>query len=625
MAKTKVVQNSFVSGVMNEKAFGRTDIAKFYNSVAEADNVLLHVTGGLFKRPGFEYVDTTNVTLTQAALPKTNRLIDFVFSTEQKYLFLLREGNIDIYHVPDRFNGDAQEPIAPPFATVAEVKLTANVIKELSVVQRGDVTILFHTDFQPLVINRIGYEDFTIGPLNVIPPLDVNSLAYWDDTLGWPSYATFFQGRLYCAGSKTYPLTIWGSKSQDYFDFDIAIADADADGSPITDTIDSDKINVITGIFSGRNLQVFTTGAEFVNRAQVITPLDSAWAIQTRNGSDANVALDALDGSTFYIDRYSAVRQFIYDYNQDAHISNDLTTLSSNLFSNPFRIEIIKSAKDTLGRFTYILNDDGTVVILNFNQAEGIVAWVKLTTVSGFIMDITTVDNEFYMLVNNGNEIQLERLDLDDNITYLDSFTKLTGNKPIQQCGETPLDVISCGDSVGGDFGIDYFLDNVWCPSCIIFTDPNTPPDTTISGLDRFNGQEVSYVLDGIYQGEIEVANGEVIIDRLFSTIMIGYKFNSRLLTLPISSPQFQMELAEKRVVKMKLFLFESSGFNINNDFIASSYFGKANYDESSDVRTGVYEYWTLGWDTFSQINIHADDPLGFNILKYELHVDVTE
>jgi hypothetical protein len=537
-----------------------------------------------------------------------------VFNTDQKYLYLIYDSTIDVYHVPVRVNG--VDPIMTRFATLNEPKLTPTIIKEMDVIQRGDVTILFHTDFQPLIITRTGYEDFELGVLEMISPQDLVGADIWTDINGWPSYATFFQGRMYCAGSKSYPLSVWG--------IFIADAQADAPTSPLNDTIDSDKINRITGIFSGRNLQLFTTGAEFVNRSEMITPLDSAWAIQTRYGSYAGVPFDSLDGSTFYIDRHSAVREFIYDYNQDANISNDLTTLSSNLFSNPFRIEIIKSAKDTLGRFTYVLNDDGSLAMLNFNKAEGIVAWVTLTT-KGKIIDIATADNELYILVQGETEVYLERLDLSDNVTYLDSSSGFSGNRPVTVCGNEPVATVICIETVGGDLGLDFFLDKIWCGDCLMFTSPLTPPITTVTGLDRFEGEEVSIMLDDIYQGDFLVVAGEVTVDKLFTIGKVGRKFSSIIRTLPLASPQFQAELANKRIVKIKLYLYESNGFYINDEFVASEYFGTANFDLKAPVNTGVFEYWTLGWDTFSQFNIQSEDPLGFNILKYDVQVDITE
>ena len=585
MAKTKVVQNSLVSGVINETAWGRTDIAKFYSGVAEANNMIVQTTGGMFKRPGFEFIDTILATKAEYDLNnKSIRLIDFVFNTDQKYLFIFRPGDIDIYYIPVR--DSSIDPTGGPIATIYAPELTPNVIADMSVVQRGDVTILFHSDLQPKEIARTGFDKFTYGNLTLVSPKEKDGTNVWSIKKGWPKYGTFFQGRLFVAGSKSYPLSVWGSKSQSYFDFHIAVDQADADGSPIIDTIDSDKINIITGIYAGRNLQIFTTGAEFVNSAGLITPVNSSWQIQSRYGSNPNVPLDSVDGSTFYIDRTGAVREFIYDFNQDSHVSNDLTTLSAQLFKDPFRINIIKSSPSELGRFTYVLNKNGTLAVLNFNRSEGIVAWVKFDTPSGKIIDISAVDNEFYMVILSSNgDLNLERLDLSERTTYLDSHAYAYG---------TTSNVL-------------------------------TPINKEIDGLNRFEGKEVSIILDGIYQGEQLVTGGKILITRFYKLIEIGLKFKSHIKTLPPTSPKFDMELNKKRIIKVKLYLYKSTGFYLNNDFIASSYFDIDSYDTSAVVRTGVFEYWTLGWSILSSFTLSNDDPFGFNILKFETHIDVSE
>lgn len=690
MAKTKTIQNSMVSGIMSEQAWGRTDVAKFYSSVAQADNVIVQTTGGAFKRAGFEYVDTTNITKNMIDTNKKGvRLIDFVFNTEQKYIFVLYDGNIDIYYVPTRDEMD--DGLGGPLLTLSAPELTPTIIEELSVTQKGDTTIIFHTSFQPRKIVRTGFDTFTYGVQDIITPrydtgelyydhivegtsntvtIDTNDIVYyaddggsgngivgyfyrarfdigsidintedytnearwealtespemapyWNDENGWPKYGCFFQGRLWCAGSDAYPLTVWGSKAQDYFDFYIDTWQSSEDGSPISDTIDSQNINQITGIFPGRNLQVFTTGTEFVNLSSYITPTNSSWQVQTKYGSPANVPLDSLDGSTFFVDRTGAIREFIYNYDQNANISLDLTTLAPTLFQDPFRVEIIRSAYSNLSRFTYILNTDGTLSVLNFDRNEGVTAWVKFTT-DGFILDVKTVDNELYLLVSRDDFVTLERLDISQDTTYLDSFVVEQGPKPEIEC----TDGTSCTDTVGGEYGNDYFVDNVWCDTCIMFADPNTPRDYSITGLDRFEGKNVSVMLDGIYNGERTVENGEINIERFYNQIKIGRKISSKIKTLPVASPEFAMELNHKRIIKVKLYLYQSSGFYLDDQYIPSSYFDVNNFDVSAPVRSGVYEYWTLGWDILKQFEISNNDPLGFNILKFETHLDVSK
>lgn len=628
MAKTKIVQNSFVSGVMNDKAWGRTDVAKYYNSVAEANNMLIAVTGGAFKRPGSQYLDITDVPIN--TVQKEARLVDFVFNTDQKYIFLVYAETIDIYHVPSR--GEGFDPTGAPFASlVGLTELTPTIIEEMSVVQRGDVTLFFHTDMQTRIITRTGVEAFSYGTLAMVPPLsdpaDVGT-EMWSDILGWPSYAVFYQGRLFCAGSTTYPLTVWGSKSQDYFDFQIAVAEGDSAGAPIKDTIDSDKINNITGLYAGRNLQLFTTGAEFINNAAIITPLDSSWQIQTRFGSEANGPIAAADGSTFYVDRHSAVREFIYNYEQDAYTSNDMTTLATQLFSNPFRLEHVKSAKSNLGRYIYVLNDLGDVAVLNFDRAENVNAWSKLE-MGGIrtVIDISTVDNELYMLVRDGDNYYLERLDLSDTTTYCDNFSYFLGDVPVTYCDTTgnPLDTIECQTTVGGNFGVEWLLDGIWCKLCQMFTDPLTPPVSEITGLERFNDRNVSYILDGVNQGEYLVTNGIIPIVRPFTIAQVGYKYNSNISSLPLASPSFQAELNEKRIIKMRMYMYKTDGFYINDEFINSSFYDTAAYSVKPDAYTGMYEFYTLGWDTLETYKISSDDPSSFAILKNEITIDISK
>ncbi len=82
----------------------------------------------------------------------------------------------------------------------------------------------------------------------------------WSSTKGWPRTCTFHEGRLYFGGSKSRPSTVWGSKVAQFFDFN---PDQVYDDDAIEATLDTNSLNTITDIISGRDLQVFTTGGEF--------------------------------------------------------------------------------------------------------------------------------------------------------------------------------------------------------------------------------------------------------------------------------------------------------------------------------------------------------------------------
>ena len=82
----------------------------------------------------------------------------------------------------------------------------------------------------------------------------------WSATRGYPRSVTFHEGRLFFGGTKSRPSTLYGSRVSDFFNFNPGEALAD-DG--VEATLDTGTFNAIVDIFSGRNLQVFTTGAEF--------------------------------------------------------------------------------------------------------------------------------------------------------------------------------------------------------------------------------------------------------------------------------------------------------------------------------------------------------------------------
>ena len=82
----------------------------------------------------------------------------------------------------------------------------------------------------------------------------------WSNNRGWPVSATFHEGRLFFGGSGSLPSTLFGSKVGQFFNFKAAEG---LDDDAIKITLATDSVNTIVGMRSGRDLQIFTTGAEF--------------------------------------------------------------------------------------------------------------------------------------------------------------------------------------------------------------------------------------------------------------------------------------------------------------------------------------------------------------------------
>ena len=104
----------------------------------------------------------------------------------------------------------------------------------------------------------------------------------WSSTRGWPKTICFYEGRLVIGGTQSKPQSLFLSKSSDFFNFDTEDTDDD-DG--IFATISSRKLNDIIDVYPGRNLQVFTSGAEFAVTSRPVTPANIQIVPQTAHGA----------------------------------------------------------------------------------------------------------------------------------------------------------------------------------------------------------------------------------------------------------------------------------------------------------------------------------------------------
>lgn len=92
----RTMQTSYAAGVLAPSLHARTDLAKWQIGLAEANNMLVHVHGGISNRPGTRYVGE--------ALGQ-NRLIEFEYSADDTYALeftdqkmrIIRDGGFVVY------------------------------------------------------------------------------------------------------------------------------------------------------------------------------------------------------------------------------------------------------------------------------------------------------------------------------------------------------------------------------------------------------------------------------------------------------------------------------------------------------------------------------------------------
>jgi len=215
----------------------------------------------------------------------------------------------------------------------------------------------------------------------------------WSSTRNWPRTATFHEGRLIIGGSYSRPSTIWGSRVGDFFDFDPGQS---LDDEGMSATIDTNQINAVVGVFSGRDLQIFTTGTEFIcpqNDGSPLTPTSFIFKPMTTRGSKQGAHPVSTEGGTLYLQRGGkAVREFLFSDVEGSYVSNDISMLSSHLLQTPTRMSMRRGTNVDEGDLMLITNSgDGSIAAFSILRSQNVVA-PSLFTTDGLFQDCQVED-----------------------------------------------------------------------------------------------------------------------------------------------------------------------------------------------------------------------------------------
>lgn len=228
----------------------------------------------------------------------------------------------------------------------------------------------------------------------------------WSVLRGWPVTCCFFQDRLVFGGSRDLPNRLWMSRAADLDSFELGEAD---DDDAIELPILTDQVNAIRGVFPGRHLQIFTSGAEFILAGDPIAPSKVSLSRQTRVGSpvDRTVMPIDVDGVTVFIGRRNGMpRQMVWAFEEDAYQAPDLALLSPHLIGAPRGV-----CYDESKRLIYFVNSDGTIAALTVYRTEEVAAWSRLSIADARVQSVAQVGGETYLVVHCNGQTWLERFE----------------------------------------------------------------------------------------------------------------------------------------------------------------------------------------------------------------------
>ena len=396
----------------------------------------------------------------------------------------------------------------------------------------------------------------------------------WSVTRGWPRTCTFHEGRLYFGGSTQRPSTIWGSKVGQFFDFN---PDQAYDDDAVEATLDTNTLNVVTDLISGRDLQVFTTGGEFYvpqEGLQPITPATFFMRAVSRIGSREGIRVKQLQTGTLYIQRQGkALNEFQFSDSTLSYVSASISLLSSHLLIEPQELALRKSTSTDEADALYVLNGNGTMSVYSLLRQQNVVAPTRFTT-DGLYVDVGVDIEDVYVVVKRTFD------------------------------------------------GVDYYAVELF--DSAVFTDcafvgAAASGATSLPHEDK----DVQVICDGSPQGTETVVSGAVTFQRPSVTkFEVGLPVNVLIRTLPLE-PRLSIGPRigfKKRIVEINALLYETQNIIINSNLVPIRTFDTPLLlDEPVPEFTGTKVLnGVLGYDQDAQISIAQSQPLKLTLLGLE-------
>lgn len=632
MSRIRQVKTTFTAGEVSRSLLGRSDLKAYDNGALTLRNLFISPTGGVTRRAGLYYIDTVS---------GTGRLIAFEFNTEQTYLLVVTEGQVDVYA-----NGVKETTLDAPW--------TATQIEQLVWTQSADTLLLTHPDVSPKKISRTSsgswslsdwsffadenviyqpyykfassestltpsgtngtitvtasedvfdqghegtrlringcevevtdYDSPTVLTVNVIQALDhTDPTIDWQEQAfstvrGYPVSSAFHQDRLVIGGSRDLPNRLWFSKSGDLFNFDLGEG---LDDESIEFNILSDQVNAIRGVFSGRHLQVFTSGAEWMVEGSPLTPESVELARQTRVGSVTTryIPLVNVDGATLFVARNKQeIREFLYTDLEAAYQATDLALLSRHIIKEP-----VDQDFDQKRRLLFLVRGDGKLATLTVYRAEQVAAWTLHET-DGNVISVSVVGEEVYLLIERDGDYMIELFDDDLN---LDSALKGT---------------------------VDTATKN-W------------------SGLDHLEGREVSIIADGVQVDSRTVLAGGIALEEAALSVEIGLPYTHIVEPLPPSTTQMAGAGRATRMVEAVYRIEDTSALRLDvgrglKDVALRQLRAGAVLDTMPPAISGDVRVRAFGWQddlTKPLWRIEQDVPYPFTLLSVTTELKVND
>jgi hypothetical protein len=149
-ARLKTVQTGFSAGEVGAALKGGFDNDLYFKGAEKLRNVYVNPQQHLTRREGTKYIANTTGNA-------ASRLVEFEFSTTQKYLLVFTAGQFKVF----------KDDVLQATVTASPISsLTLSQIETMEFTQSANKLFLFHKDFRSIEITRTSHTVWTVGQVN---------------------------------------------------------------------------------------------------------------------------------------------------------------------------------------------------------------------------------------------------------------------------------------------------------------------------------------------------------------------------------------------------------------------------------------------------------------------------
>lgn len=651
MSKTRIIQNSLVSGVLSKTLRGRVDINKYYSGVEQADNVIIMAHGGVERRYGLKNaIENSTPVLGTDYFDVVPRLLNWDYPNNLNNYVVITDDSFILF----------QDDVAINTVTVASVlttDLSQTELNNIDYVQVERVLYVFFGTRQPIKI------DLATATTLSVTLLAFDDMPIYDFTANYAGVKEKYIGdgvnkvfiMLYSGDIFTVYLNSVKQTRTTHFVFDSVAQSITFVTAPAVD----DVVEVVSG-YIGLPLDSDSpfediwsdargwprTGTVHQNRL-VLGGSDSkpssVWQsipgsftdFNTGSGFSSDAIFDTLDTLSYNEITNVVSNRSLQVFTRNAEFYNQANPITpagsswqqQSVYGNKRIVTVQldgstyyvdKNGKD-LRSFLYDYNEDGYASSAVSLLADDITSNVQ--DVASLTATEASVSNYIFVVNGDGTIAALNVMRAEG----INGWTRIItdGNaKRVETINEVMYFIIE------RDTG-SYFIEKM---DSTYTMDHSTKATGVVSRVEIQSKLpaldltiDYTIIADGSHLGTAKayLDTGKYYVDLprdSVATVEVGLAPSITIKTMPLTASTNDAGVIvnqRKRVIRVILNLFEALGVSVESNLMPDRQF-VVTLDEAPVPYTGIKEIYLLGYSRTTQITIEQSVPLPFTLLQID-------